>query len=283
MRHPDIKGNTWPYSILMWFDPPDFPSEGENDIPLTIEDGVAFWRPPATLYSIIYERFDTWYAVYKAFRAISEQMKRLCEKKPDVACLVELSRTEGRGAVKGRLQTGKQGAAEISIKGQEVAPHIHLVIMASNMATICKAIISKYNKKRGFTAAKSRKMDCLTHVPYIYNQSQYVTTHGCFVFSPYCIPYDEDVFPKHHEYLKWLDEKEEDGAYTRYNVYMEKWRKKNRRTKNDAVHNQNGPRLENMDLNIGKHESQRGNTPAKKPQKVGYWGLNVCTRSKKAV
>jgi hypothetical protein len=67
-------------------------------------------------------------------------------------------------------------------------------------------------------------MDSLAYVSYVYNQSNYITNHGCFDFSAYCIPYDENQFPKHNEYLKWLDEQDGDKKHKRYNAYMEKWK-----------------------------------------------------------
>ena len=220
----DIVDGNWPCERLIWFDPLDFSEDGEDGIPLTITDGYLFWRPIVPLYSIIFERFTTWDEAYRAFRALSEKMSRMCRKRPDIACMLGLSCTEGRGAVKERAKSGKRGAAEFVVKGKEVAPHIHMVIMASNTATVCKEITSKYNRKRGFTAAKSKKMDSLAYVSYVYNQSNYITNHGCFDFSAYCIPYDENQFPKHNEYLKWLDEQDGDKKHKRYNAYMEKWK-----------------------------------------------------------
>ena len=103
----DIVDGNWPCERLIWFDPLDFSEDGEDGIPLTITDGYLFWRPIVPLYSIIFERFTTWDEAYRAFRALSEKMSRMCRKRPDIACMLGLSCTEGRGAVKERAKSGR--------------------------------------------------------------------------------------------------------------------------------------------------------------------------------
>lgn len=178
-----------------YFNPLDFETALEDS---SIK-GAWFWEPKEPLYSVMLEQYADLDTAKKELHAISVRLDRWIKTKyPNISVMAGLSRVQGNGAKREPQKAGR-GRPKTHITGKAVKPHIHMVVYGEGAASFCQKLQTKYNRKKGYTAMKHKRQDCMSFVSYVYNQSSSIRTGGAFNFAPYCIPYDKDAFPRRAE------------------------------------------------------------------------------------
>jgi len=142
----------------------------------------------SNFYSLwIFIKFSDYQEALKHFRALETKLNQdVMKKHPEVSFFGGLSIAKPENSVKYKIKTGKRGRPKVTVSGDFIAPHIHLVCTGKGRTSALNDVKKYFDKKFAYKGVKisSIKKSDDPCIHYIDRQSPATLSTGDFDFTP---------------------------------------------------------------------------------------------------